>query len=323
MSDKFVFQNAKVKHMELKLLTSQSLQRLLEISSASDAYRALIDLGFGAGAVLENGDFDKLFEFEEGKLVDFLKEFNVANALDPFIIAYDYVNFKALLKANIQEAKAVTLSLPGLYDVDTLKGYLQGVKENINPFMDKAINEVETLIGSGKLKPHLVDAIVDKAMYENIFNLVKKSGKLAKEYFTKKVDYANICTFIRIKKLKLDIQFFKDCFIEGGELKMDLFISIFDSALDLLKDKCKDTAYGKLVSKYVDDLDLVSFEVSIDNELFKMWKDERDDLFSISPMVSFYLEKNTELKVVKLIVAGIRNKVDSKLIKERMRELYA
>lgn len=323
MSDKFVFQNAKVKHMELKLLTSQSLQRLVEITNVSDAYKALIDLGFGSGVAIETGDFDKLFETEEGRLVDFLKEFNVDNALDPFIISFDYINLKALLKAKLTESKDVVLSLPGLYEIDTLKGYILEPKEDINPYMYKALIKVEELLAAGKIKPHIVDSIVDRAMYENIFALIKKSGKLAKEYFVKKVDYLNLCSFVRVKKLQLDQKFFEDCFISGGKIDFNSFISIFEGSLDLLKDKCKHTDYEKLVSTYVDDNDLVAFEVSIDNSLFKMWKDERDDLFTISPIVAYYMEKSTELKIVKLIVAGIKNKVDSKLIKERMRELYA
>jgi len=323
MSDKFVFQNAKVKHMELKLLTSQSLQRLVEIANVADAYKALIDLGFGSGVAIDTGDFDKLFEVEEGRLISFLKDFNVDNALDPFIISFDYINLKALLKAKLTEAKDVTLSLPGLYEVETLKLNIEEPKDDMNPFMYKAIKEIEELLAAGKIKPHLVDSIVDKAMYENIFALIKKSGKLAKEYFVKKVDYLNVCSFIRIKKLNLDETFFKDCFIGGGEFNLDFFLSIFDGSLDLLKDKCKHTDYEAIVSAYVDDNNLVAFEVSVDNKLFKMWKDERDDLFTISPIVAYYMEKSTELKVIKLIVAGIKNKVDSKLIKERMRELYA
>ena len=54
-----------------------------------------------------------------------------------------------------------------------------------------------------------------------------------------------------------------------------------------------------------------------------MFRDEFNDLFSIAPIVNFYLTKRTEIKLTKLIVAGIKNHVDPQLIKERMREIYA
>lgn len=60
-----------------------------------------------------------------------------------------------------------------------------------------------------------------------------------------------------------------------------------------------------------------------ENALLKEWKDTDFDMFSIAPIVAYYLTKKTELKVVKLIVAGIKNHVDPQIIKERMRELYA
>ena len=77
MSDKFVFQNAKIKHMESKLLTSQSVQRLLDCAEKEDAFKVLLEMGFGSGIPVETNDFDTLFAHEEENAVALLKEFNV------------------------------------------------------------------------------------------------------------------------------------------------------------------------------------------------------------------------------------------------------
>lgn len=85
----------------------------------------------------------------------------------------------------------------------------------------------------------------------------------------------------------------------------------------------KGDARRKIAFSLVESGDLVAFEKDADDALLKIWKDEASDMFSVAPIVSYYLTKKTELKNVKLIVAGIKNKVPEKTIKERMRELYA
>ncbi len=115
--------------------------------------------------------------------------------------------------------------------------------------------------------------------------------------------------------------YFIEGFIEGGEL--DFLPSIYDASLDALKENCKRTEYGDWVIKAVDDGNLVGFEVAVDDALLKLFKDEKNDLFGIAPIVAFYLTKVTQIRVAKLAVAGIKNGVDQAKIKERMRELYA
>ena len=91
----------------------------------------------------------------------------------------------------------------------------------------------------------------------------------------------------------------------------------------MLKERCKRTAYEEIVTKAIDGGNIAAFEKEVDDELLKMWKIQKDDLFSVAPIVAYYLAKITQIRVVKLAVAGIKNGVEPEKIKERMRELYA
>lgn len=93
--------------------------------------------------------------------------------------------------------------------------------------------------------------------------------------------------------------------------------------MDSLLEMTKGTFAEKTVANLVESQDLVAYEKECDDALLKIWKDEATDMFSPSPIVAFYLTRKTELKNVKLIIAGIKNKVPEKTIKQRMRELYA
>ena len=65
------------------------------------------------------------------------------------------------------------------------------------------------------------------------------------------------------------------------------------------------------------------FAAKTDDALLTVCTREKDDLYSIAPIVAFYMSRKTEIKIAKLIVAGVKNHVAPQIIKERMRELYA
>lgn len=323
MSDKFVFQNAQIKHRESKLLSYQTVQRLLECTQTDDAFKILCEAGFGAGISLENGDFDSMFEHEEQNAAALLKEMNVDDALDVFLMQYDYLNLKALLKSHVTGNKPV-LSPNGLYDAEVLQACIStGDLSPLAPIMADAAKSVLKLVSEEKVTPHAIDTLVDRAMFKNIAVAVKKSGKLAVGYFQKKTDFINIASFVRCRKLGLSEKFFEESFIEGGKLEYVRFSKVYEASDDAFKDSVKFSEYQDIVARLVESADTVAFEVETDNALLKMWKNECSDMFSIAPIVAFYLTKLTEIKVAKLIVAGIKNHVDENLIRERMRDLYA
>ncbi|MBO4554939.1 MAG: V-type ATPase subunit [Clostridia bacterium] len=322
MSDKYVFQNAKIKHMESKLITSQAVQRLIDCASTEDAFKVLLEMGFGSGVAVEPGEFDLVFAHEEENAVALLKEFNVSHALDAFLVEYDYLNLKSVFKAHATKTD-FEASIEGLYKVDEMKELVDGLAaENLPAEMKSAVDELLELERAEKLSPRIIDVTIDKAMFKESRALVKKSGELAKKYLVKKIDYLNISSFLRVKKLSLPLEFFKTGFIEGGKLTLDLFEGAFDS-MEKFKENTKPTEYREIVEKVADNLDIVALEVSIDNDLLKMFRNEYNDMFSIAPIVNYYLTRRTEIKLTKLIVAGIKNHVDPAIIRERMREIYA
>lgn len=320
MSDKFIYQNARIKSMEVKLLSAQSMMRLSECSSLLQAFRTLLDMGFAAGQSVESCDFDSVFEYEEQRTVAFLSEFNVDGTLNAFLLQYDFLALKALIKANVSGRETAKIPYEGLYGTDTIKGWLSEEEPSKIPaFFRDVVSEVSAK-GKG-VTPHFIDALADRKMYECIFATVRKSDKQMRNFFARKADFANLLTFLRARKLGLPVGFLKENLVDGGEISgLDVIYDLPDEAI---KDKLKGTIYFDAAAKALDDGKLISFEVAADNALLKMWRDARDDMFSEAPIVSYYLSRCTEIKVAKLIVAGLKNGVEQSVIRERMRDLYA
>ena len=101
------------------------------------------------------------------------------------------------------------------------------------------------------------------------------------------------------------------------------FQSVWELHGEELLKPFKETAYLEDLKALDEGGKLVVFEAKTDDSLLKVWKSEKDDLYSIAPIVAFYMSRKTELKIAKLIVAGVKNRVALQIIKERMRELYA
>lgn len=320
MSYKFLYQNAKIKSRESKLLTQQGVQRLLDASDAKEASRALAELGFGT----DGENFDVVFKRAEEENVALLKEMNEGGALDAFLIENDYINLKILLKAYVAGTNAQTFAPNGLFDVEALQTAIEtGEVAALPRQMQEIILKTQEGIASGEISAHKLDVDVDKIQYAHQLELCKKSGKIAKEYFEKRIDYLNISSFERSRRLNLDVEFFEECFIEGGKIALSTLESVWECHGDDLLAPFQQTCYFEDVKTLDEGGKLVVFEAKSDNALLKLWKEEKDDLYSISPIVAFYMSRKTELKIAKLIVAGVKNHVAPQIIKERMRELYA
>lgn len=320
MSYKFLYQNAQIKSRESKLLTQQGVQRLLDASDTREASRALAELGFGT----DGENFDVVFKRAEDENIALLKEMNEGGALDAFLIESDYTNLKILLKAFVSGLKAETFAPDGLFEVGFLQNAIEtGEVAALPKQMQEIILKTQEALASGQISAHKLDIDVDKTQYAHQLELCKKSGKVAKEYFEKRIDYLNISSFERARRLNLDQSFFEECFINGGKIALETFQSVWELHGEELLKPFKETAYFEDLKALDEGGKLVVFEAKTDDALLKVWKSEKDDLYSIAPIVAFYMSRKTELKIAKLIVAGVKNRVAPQIIKERMRELYA
>ncbi len=319
MSDKFLFENARIKAMESKLLTSQHMQRLADCSSADEAFRVMLELGFGQGQTIAVGDFDALIGKEEENTVALLRAFNSTGALDALLLDADYHNAKALVKAEITGDKP-SIMPEGLTSVEDIKSAIAGDYDGVTAIMAEAIGEIAKRISDGSVTSRYIDITLDRATFREQLERAKKGGKKLVAYFVSKIDYANISSFYRTEKIGADVEFFKENFVDGGTISIETFERCFGSD-ESLKSELKSTPYGEIFSLLLEE-GLVRFETERDNAILRGWKKEFNDLDSPAPIVYYYLAKRTEIKVAKLIVAGIKNHVDSSLIKERTREIY-
>ncbi len=323
-----VYVNARIKALENSLLSQMQLTRLMDAETLEDAFKVLVESGYGQGAGVDNPyEYEKLLKYEEKNALDFLKENAVPKyGLEAFLVEVDYHNAKAFMKAKylkMEDTSHLVVS-SGQVDLDVMKDNI--FADNYDSFskeMAKALETIDLEFVNGNRSPALIDTTLDKACYEEIFSLLQKKKNTAiYKYFTAKCDFSNIGTFVRCKNLGLDEKFFEKNFVGGGKIGKETYKELFDSPLELCYDKLAFFGYKDVIA-VLSEYGLVRFETAKDDYLLGVFKSDRNDMFSVSPIAGFYLAKTVEVKVIKLVITAVKNKVDKKLVKERLRELYA
>lgn len=327
----FVFSNARVKSKEAKLLSQSQVMRLAECETADEAFKLLNEYGYGVG--VDNLDFDTLFNNAEMEVnTEFTELATAESGLDAFVIMNDYHNLKALLKlrASGQLAKEKKdddnkqlFTRQGFYSIEKLRtAVTSGDYNSLSEEMTKAVKAIDAVSIDG-VSPHFIDTQVDKAMFKEALEMAKAGGRQElTEYFVSKCDIANVASYLRVRRLSLGEKFFIEGFIEGGTLDKDFYLKTFEQGVDAFAEKMRFTDYNDLMKVYTEE-GIVRFEVACDNYLLNIFKKDRNDMFTASPVAGYYLGKLTEIKTLKLLIAAIKNNVDGELVKQRMRDLYA
>ncbi len=324
-----IYANARIKALENNLLTTDKMFRMIDSDSLEDAVKVLTESNYGGGIVLDNPNkFENLLSGEADQVIKFIKEIMPKDmGIEIFFIKLDYHNAKALMKAKYHkiESSESMLYLQGTIDTQTLSENIKSDSYgDLYPEMRKALESIDRAFSEEEKSPRLIDVTLDKAYFKHAKQIAKK-GSVIGRYLAALSDLTNISTFVRCRKAGLDYKFFFQGMVAEGELKEDFFKAIYEFSDEMVKEKFKYTSYRYLAETAIDTKGkaLIEYETKTDDYLLSVFKNEKNDMFTVAPMAGYYLAKMTEIKVARMVLVCIKNKVDRLLIKQRLRELYA
>ncbi len=327
MQQGLLFASARAKAKELNLFTDERLYRVMEARTLKDAVRVLAEANYGGGMnVTEENFYDALRE-EERLAAEFLREAAPKGmGIECFFLLKDYHNLKVLVKTkrtNNADYLRMTLS-GGLYALNELKErYDEGKIGFVNPYMESALKTIEKFEETDGLSPRKIDVELDKAMYREIADALKgkNADKYVKEYFATTADAINIGSLIRTARIGAEYNFFEEGFVLGGEIPPETFREC-GLDVDKLCKKIERSKYKDLLPA-IRENDLSAFETAKDNYLLKIFSVNKADMFSVAPIVGYYLGKVNEVKVLRVVLSCLKNGVSGEEMKKRVRTLYA
>lgn len=327
MQQGLLFASARAKAKELNLFTEERLYRVMEARTLKDAVRVLAEANYGGGMNITEENFYDALKEEERLTSEFLREAAPKGVgIECFFLLKDYHNLKVLVKTkrtNNDDYERMILS-GGTYPLSELRErFDEGKIGYVNPYMERALKSIRKCEETDGLSPRKIDVELDKAAYEQIADILKgkNADKYIREYFVSSVDAINLCSYVRTAKIGAEFNFFEEGFLPGGEITLELFRECgFD--VEKLCKKLERGKYKELLPS-VKEGDLGAAETAKDDYLLRIFSVNKSDMFSVAPIVGYYLGKVNEVKVLRVVLSCIKNGVSGEEMKKRVRTLYA
>ena len=229
-----------------KSLLKEKVLRFAEMS-AEDAFRALIESGFGAGA--EAGsvyEFEKLIARDEEETDAFIKEYAPSSAIRAYLFAErDFHNAKAIFKAEYLSADVEKMLAPeGLLKVgDILFAIREGNYVALGKELGEAVKEAQALVESAKEKGVApsgaeIGVIFETALHAHLTS-VCRGNLFLKKMLAKKADMRNILTAFRAG----DEETAQKLYFEGGSVSKKSLALLFSEDSEKREKAFKGTAY--------------------------------------------------------------------------------
>ena len=318
--------------IEKRLLDKIKIERMVESSSLEEAIKILQETQYGDNISLlkRNEDYELLLNEELKRLYSLMYEISPEKLIvDIMSLKYDYHNIKVLKKSEILGGDLSSLLIPiGTVDIDKLKNSMvtNELKE-LEPIMREAIVKVQENYAESKDSQSL-DIILDNYIYKHMIAKAEESNfDFVIDFIKKSIDLTNIKTMIRVKLQNKDIRFLESTLLDNGNIPRELFIQGLNDNLESFSNKIAKYGYEAvlkaLIEEYQSSNKYNSLEVYSDNYLMSFIKNAKRINFGPEPIIAYIMAKETEIKVIRIILAGKLNKVDSSIIRERLRDIYA
>lgn len=322
---------ARIRVMEKRLLDKNKIERLLDANGADEVLRILQETVYGDSINnLESVyDYENILKEELVNLyINLYKISPVKNVIDIMSMKYDYHNIKVLIKAKALGKDLSNILIPvGTISIDLLKScILTGELNPLGKYICQVIKEVETKLIETQ-DPQLVDILLDKYMFNN---MIEKAKELNIEYITRyvreSIDITNIKTMLRVKKQNKDGRFLAGVLMPGGTIDESIYIEGINDSLDIFINKISRTPYANvlhtILEEYVASGSITSLDALYDNYIMNHIKDAKRVNFGPEPLIAYIIAKETEIKIIRIIMVGKINKVTTEIIRERLRDLY-
>lgn len=326
----YIFADAYIGTFTRHLMSHKDLMRVAGSRDLEAAEMTLREFGYEESKELREGDIDAFLHREEAKLREIV--FNTVP--DPDELAFnlypaDYHNAKVCLKA---EAKGISpdpalLSEAGSVPSDVLVTSIRERNGNRIPLaLKEAIDEAIDTYGRGH-DPQDIDFVLDRACYKQMLNDVKKMKEpFLEEMVRRQIDSVNASLFVRFRRMGKPWSSYKENFIEGGNIELQVFVSCYDEPLPRVGERL---AFYGLQKAFTDG----GREIT-ENGNFGLFERLRDDAvmahvreakyvpFGIIPIEGYWFAKHQELANLRIVLMGNQFGFSTAEIEERIREPY-
>lgn len=307
-----------------KYLLKEKLLRFCELN-AEEAFRALLESGFGGGAETATSvyDYETLIAAEEEKLDLFIREYAPSEIEKKYLFSpRDFHNAKAFIKATYLNADVERMLAPeGMIPIEVLQSCVQNkdytALETYNSILKNACEEAEALLEKEPSGSKLGD-IFEKAVYRYLYSVVSRRSVL-KKLLIAKADMTNILTAFRCG----DQETAESKYLPIGKLKTEDLTKLFYENVETVEKAFARTDYADFVKQCLEakakGLPLTQAERLRDGYDTAYFMSKKYDLQKNEPFLYYVYRRRMESANVRIIFVCLLAGMSEQDIKNRLR----
>ena len=318
--------------LENRLLDKTKVERMIESTSASEVLRILNETEYAnvSSNVKRAEDYEEILTAELKRIYDLVYEMSpVKEIVKIMSLKYDYHNAKVLLKAKVlgKDLSSMLIKLGNL-DLQEIKRKIDSDNlKSLNGILGKGIQEAMKVFEETK-DPQKIDIIIDKYMYEELVEINKSLNyKFIDNLVKAMIDSTNVRTLLRIKKQNKGRGFAEEVIFNGGAIDSNKLILLLNESPENIMSRLQTTIYSSLIKEglegYIATDSASLLEKLSDNYIMQLMKDSKLVTFGPERLLSYIYAKETEIKVIRIIMVGKLNNIAEEVIRERLRDIYA
>lgn len=321
--DSVLYAVGRLRMLRRRLLNAAQMQRLLTAADAQEAQRVLLEAGYITPEQpdAEKASMDRLLE--ASRMVSRLTPDQATT--DSFLLRYDVLNLKTLLKARILGDDPGTLSPGGTLDPEMLRHAVADHSYGRLPEPLKAAMEALEKRIAVSVDPMEIDVRLDQAMYRMMLEGLRKTrSPAARKWLKARADFVNMRSFLRLRNMQASMTL-QEVLVPGGQIERKLRAGIVENGDHLIRGAAM--TYGgriaALTARAMEDMSQIGLlEKEMEAYLSDLFAAERMKPDSIDAVIDYLFQVEEQSADVRLIMAGKRNGFSQDEIEERLRGNY-
>lgn len=301
---------------EAKMLTRDKLERVINEPGFAEAARALVDCGYADMSHMDTRTINQTLEAHRAAAIAEVSALAPDSVVvDLFRLKYEYHNAKALVKSAGKGDKL--LSAAGRFAPEKLQAYYEdGEAFDLPACLTKAMDEAKiTLARTGN--PQLADDILDKAYFAELSESAAACrDEFIQGYVRRMIDATNLRIAVRLLKMSKQ-ELLPGALIPGGTISVEKIIEFSDSRerLALLYDS---TPFAAALNEE----GTTAFERACDNAVNAYLAGAQRVSYGSAVVIGYLAAVENEVMAIRIILTGKLMGIDTKLLRERLRDTY-
>lgn len=321
----YLYATGRLRALEKALIGNDRLMVLLDTKTEAELNERLRECGLESA----DGDWEAVLSSRLGQAYAEVKELCGSDAaLRLWLAPYDCNNVKAAMKGFVRgiNPRSMMVDFGSVSEKDVIDMVEKNDYSALSPAMREAAPRAMEEYSKTK-NPQVIDLIMDAACYADMLSDAKESKvALVSKLVQIKIDLTNLLTCVRIIRMKsgeIGKMLFRDAWIKGGTLSYDTVKTYFEGGEALLWEELRHTDYEALAaSAGRADATLTDVERETDNFLMDAVRTVKYLSFGPEIAVAYLLAYEYEVRNLRIVIAGKRAGLNTKVIRERIRRSY-